>query len=217
MKQRAWAWKSERHGLVGQSFPLPRFFPLSVLFGPATILNILALSFAGPTAELYWDWVWVAGAGAGNWGLELRLGTEQWEWRMWAAGGNTQYKSQLDLCHAFNWLLCRCRTLERGVPAQSLSSFPFSVLQYQCEYQSWSGLVWSCSSESNNSAFSSISWKIEFFLSGLFFDFLELGLKNTSGNISARFSVSAIRRESGAAIKTKFFYPPPSSGFCDGN
>jgi len=29
--------------------------------------------------------------------------------RMWAAGGNTQYKSHLDLCHAFNWLLCRCR------------------------------------------------------------------------------------------------------------
>lgn len=38
--------------------------------------------------------------------------------RMWAAGGNTQYKSHLDLCHAFNWLLCRCHGVaHRSLPA----------------------------------------------------------------------------------------------------
>lgn len=54
---------------------------------------------------------------------------------MWAAGGNTQYKSHLDLCHAFNWLLCRCH----GCPLPSLLSLSSSLarlpsISYEIEF-----------------------------------------------------------------------------------
>lgn len=48
--------------------------------------------------------------------------------RMWAAGGNTQYKSHLDLCHAFNWLLCRCHGVaHRTLPARSPLPLPWQA------------------------------------------------------------------------------------------
>lgn len=52
--------------------------------------------------------------------------------RMWAAGGNTQYKSHLDLCHAFNWLLCRCH----GVAHSSLPPNPRHPLPLPWQAQS---------------------------------------------------------------------------------
>lgn len=125
--------------------------------------------------------------------------------RMWAAGGNTQYKSHLDLCHAFNWLLCRCH----GVAHSSLLPVPPSASPRQAQ---------------SLAKPPSISCEIEF--GG------GQRLKNTSGKVcagtawhdwlaapssSASFCRMCLDPAWAAArllpaIKSKFFWPP-SSGF----
>lgn len=53
--------------------------------------------------------------------------------RMWAAGGNTQYKSHLDLCHAFNWLLWMQGASTTPSPvSRSLARLP--SISYEIEF-----------------------------------------------------------------------------------
>jgi len=112
------------------------------------------------------------GVSASDWDSDWDWDWADWEWRMWAAGGNTQYKSQLDLCHAFNWLLCRCRTRARSTGpslySHSHSRVPVLVFPYSCSWY-W---YWYWSLPKATILPSSISWKIEFFPFGLLFFFL---------------------------------------------
>lgn len=140
MKRRAWAWKASEC----RSAPLVGCFVVASALVHVVGCSVVGL-FGRPGLGLYLSRLSAWAKFSSTFccvffvprnNLETFFGAVFSTKRMWAAGGNTQYKSHLDLCHAFNWLLCRCHgcPLSSSYLSSSSSLARLPSISYEIEF-----------------------------------------------------------------------------------